>query len=401
MGPRRLLILGGTDYQVTAIRYAKRQGHHVITCDYLPDNPGHRLADEYHNVSTTDQAGVLALAERLRIDGILAYASDPAAPTAAYVAERLGLPGNPYESVLVLTHKDLFREFQHAHGFNAPQFRSAATLDDARGGFEQLRPPVVLKPVDSSGSKGVRILHSADKIAPAFDAAMAFSRAKRVILEEHVSAGRYQVAGDGFLENGVLTFRCFANEHFKPGHPTLPVGESFPSVESAEIQAAIHSEAQRLLTLLGMRSGGLNFDVRVDPAARLFLMELGPRAGGFLLPDIIELATGVDLAGRAVDTALGIDHPPLTMQPVRQFVSSYCLHSLTPGTFQGVEFSDEIRPHLIETRVFAPTGSAVHSFDGLNRVLGMNLLRYDSMDQTLSLMQSMERHIRVKVSPPD
>src|SRR5579864_5903062 len=110
MPPKRLLILGGTDYQVTAIRYARRQGHYVITCDYLPDNPGHRLADEYHNVSTTDVQGVLAVAERLRIDGILAYASDPAAPTAAYVAQRLGLAGNPLESVQILTSKHLFRQ---------------------------------------------------------------------------------------------------------------------------------------------------------------------------------------------------------------------------------------------------------------------------------------------------
>lgn len=399
MRAKRLLILGGTDYQATAIRCAKRQGHYVITCDYLPDNPGHRLADEYHNVSTTDQAAVLALAERLRIDGILAYASDPAAPTAAYVAQRLELPGNPYESVQVLTSKHLFRRFLHAHGFAAPQFRSATTLEEAQRGFEELRPPVVLKPVDSSGSKGVRVLDSVDAIPSALHAAMAFSRAGRVILEEHVSAERFQVAGDGFVENGVLTFRCFANEHFKPGHPTLPVGESFPSVESSTIQDLIHSEAQRLLTLLGMKSGGVNFDVRIDPAARVFLMELGPRAGGFLLPDIIELATGVDLAGRAVDAALGIDRPPMTIQPVRQFVSSYCLHSLTPGTFQGVEFSDEIRPHLIETRVFAPVGSPVHSFDGLNRVLGMNLLRYTSLDQMLSFMETMERHITLRLGP--
>jgi hypothetical protein len=105
----------------------------------------------------------------------------------------------------------------------------------------------------------------------------------------------------------------------------------------------------------------------------------------------------VDLAGRAVDTALGIDQPPLTMQPVRQFVSSYCLHSLTPGIFEGVEVSDEIRSHLIETRIFSPIGSPVHSFDGLHRVLGMNLLRYDSMEQMLELMENMERHIRVRI----
>lgn len=397
MPAKRLLILGGTDYQVTAIRYARQQGHYVITCDYLPDNPGHRLADEYHNISTTDLEAVYALAERLRIDGILAYASDPAAPTAAYVAQRLKLPGNPFESVRILTSKHLFRQFQHAHGFDAPQFRSAQTAEEAERGFQELRPPVVLKPVDSSGSKGVRILHSVDAVRPAFDAAMSFSRAKCVILEEHVKAARFQVAGDGFIENGRLTFRCYANEHFKPGHPTLPVGESFPSVEPAAVQDLIHSEAQRLLTLLGMQAGGLNFDVRVDPQGRVYLMELGPRAGGFLLPDMIQLATGVDLAGRAVDTALGIAQPPLTLQPVRNFVSSYCLHSLTPGRFHGVEFSEEIRPHVIETRVFAPIGFQIQGFDGLHRVIGMNLLRYDSMEQMLALMQRMEEHIRVQI----
>ena len=397
MRSKRLLILGGSDYQTTAIRYAKRQGHYVITCDYLPDNPGHRLADEYHNVSTTDIEGVLAIAQQAKIDGILAYASDPAAPTAAYVAGRLGLPGNPLEAVQILTSKHLFRQFLHEHGFNAPQFCSAATVEEARAGFAQLRPPILLKPVDSSGSKGVRILDGVDGIAEAFEAALAYSRAKRVILEEYVAAARFQVAGDGFVENGKLTFRCYANEHFKPGHPTLPVGESFPSVEPPAVQDMIHSEAQRLVSLLHMRGGGLNFDVRVDSSSRVFLMELGPRAGGFLLPDIIELATGVDLAGRAVDTALGVEQPPLTMQPVRQFVSSYCLHSLTPGIFDGVEFSDEIRSHLIETRIFSPIGSPVHSFDGLHRVLGMNLLRYESMEQMLEMMENMERHIRVRI----
>ena len=87
---KRLLMLGGSMQQIPAIKQAKKMGHYVITCDYLPDNPGHQYSDEFYNVSTTDLEGVLALAKRLKIDGIeVAYASDWAAPTAAYVSEKL------------------------------------------------------------------------------------------------------------------------------------------------------------------------------------------------------------------------------------------------------------------------------------------------------------------------
>ena len=98
---KKLLMLGGAMQQIPAIKQAREMGHYVITCDYEPTNPGHKYANEYYNVSTTDLKGVLNLAKELDIDGIVAYASDPAAPTAAYVAEKLGLPGNPYELTLI------------------------------------------------------------------------------------------------------------------------------------------------------------------------------------------------------------------------------------------------------------------------------------------------------------
>ena len=83
---KKLLFLGGTMQQIPAIKRAKDQGIYVITCDYLEENPGHKFADEYYNVSTTDLDGVLKIAKKCEIDGIIAYASDPSAPTAAYVA---------------------------------------------------------------------------------------------------------------------------------------------------------------------------------------------------------------------------------------------------------------------------------------------------------------------------
>src|SRR5690606_12140967 len=126
---------------IPPIRYALQQGHYVITCDYLPQNPGHKLAHEYHNVSTTDKEAVLALAKQLRVDGVVAYASDPSAPTAAYVAEQLGLPGNPYQSVQILARKDLFRAFLAEHGFNVPRSRSFYERSEAFTWLEEIGVP--------------------------------------------------------------------------------------------------------------------------------------------------------------------------------------------------------------------------------------------------------------------
>lgn len=88
---KRILLLGGSTQQIPAIEYARNQGYYTVLCDYLPDNPGQKYSDKFYRVSTTDKDAILKVAENENIDGIVAYASDPAAPTAAYVAEKLGL----------------------------------------------------------------------------------------------------------------------------------------------------------------------------------------------------------------------------------------------------------------------------------------------------------------------
>ena len=152
---KRVLMLGGSIYQTYAIKEAVKMGHYVITCDYLPDNPGHKFAHEYYNVSTTDKEAVLDLAKKLKVDGIVAYASDPAAPTAAYVCEKLGLPTSPYKSVEILSKKHLFRQYLTEHGFNVPKAKSYKTYEEAKKNIDTFHLPVMVKPVDSSGSKGI------------------------------------------------------------------------------------------------------------------------------------------------------------------------------------------------------------------------------------------------------
>ena len=157
---------------------------------------------------------MLTLSKKLKIDGIVAYASDPSAPTQAYVANQIGLPSNPYQSIRILYRKDLFRSFLDKHHFYTPTSKSFYQLKEATLFFNSLKKPVMVKPVDSSGSKGVTKIFTEDLLPGAFEYALQFSREKKVVIEEFFQRAGYQVAGDGFIVNGKLAFRCRANEHF-------------------------------------------------------------------------------------------------------------------------------------------------------------------------------------------
>ena len=121
MKQKKILLLGGSAQQVIAIKTAKKLGYYTVLCDYLPDNPGQYVADKYYNASTTDVDAVYQIAKEEKVDGVLAYASDPAALPAAIVAERLGLPTNPAKSVEVLGLKYPWRQFLHDNGFACPK----------------------------------------------------------------------------------------------------------------------------------------------------------------------------------------------------------------------------------------------------------------------------------------
>jgi len=259
-------MLGGSLYQVYAIKEAVRLGYYVITCDYLPSNPGHKYAHEYHNVSTTDKDAVLELARKLQVDGIVAYASDPAAPTAAYVCEKLGLPTSPYESVETLSKKDLFRQYLKEHGFNVPHAKGYTSYEDALADIDSFRLPVMVKPVDSSGSKGINKLTDKSRLKEFVEDALKYSRDKRFLIEEFIVKKGYQISGDAFSVDGKLVFHCFGNEYYSSQvtKDFAPLGECWPLLMDRSVEDKLCADLQRLITSLGMKSTAYNVEAIVD-----------------------------------------------------------------------------------------------------------------------------------------
>ncbi|MEP7251736.1 MAG: ATP-grasp domain-containing protein [Ginsengibacter sp.] len=371
-------------------------GHHVILCDFLPDNPGRKYADEYYPISTTDIDSILKLSVSKRIDGILTYASDPAASTAAFVAEQLNLPGNPYQSVQILSRKDLFRKFLAANDFFSPPSETFDSLAAAREYFNSMNCAVMLKPVDSSGSKGVFKITSPGQLENAFNQALRFSRVKKIIIEQYIERKGFQIAGDGLVLDGKLVFRCFGQEHFiDTTDHFVPIGESFPLQLPGKVQDKIHAEISRLMTLLNMKGGALNFDIFLNSNDDVYLMEIGPRAGGNMISETIKYCTGIDPVEYIVKVALGLEYDEIQQPVVSNFYSSYIIHSRFDGIFNDLKIDSSLKDNIVKCSVFVKKGMHVNSFINSGCTLGYLILRFDSAEEMLEKMNSMNDKVSV------
>lgn len=396
---KRVLMLGGSTSQVCAIKRAKEMGLYVIICDYLPDNPGQFVADEFYLVSTTDKEAVLELAKGLNLDAVICYASDPAAPTAAYVCEKLGLPTSPYESVMVLSNKDTFRQYLKEHNFNVPETFCYTDYEDFMADKDKFRFPVMVKPVDSSGSKGINKVCSVDELDFAYNDAMKYSRCKRIVVEKFIQKKGYQISGDGFSVNGELVFRCFGNEFYSSNgiKEYVPLGECWPSVLDKATQDKVHNELQRLITCLGMKTGAYNIEVILDENDDVYILELGARNGGSLIPQITQYATGVDMVEYTILAALGEDCSGIKMVEPKGYWCNYMVHSKVTGKLKDVVIADELKKNYVEYQTDFHEGDDVFAFENAGHALGTMVFKFDSMEEMFDKISRLTSNVVVEV----
>lgn len=397
---KRVLMLGGSIYQTYAIKEAVKLGYYVITCDYLPGNPGHKYAHEYHNVSTTDKEAVLELARELKVDGVVAYASDPAAPTAAYVCEKLGLPTSPFKSVEILSKKHLFRKYLAENGFNVPKANSYTCFEDAEKDLKNFHLPVMVKPVDSSGSKGVNKLTYPEQLKVFFEDALSYSRDKIVLIEEFIVKNGPQISGDAFSVDGKLVFHCLGNEFYSSNvdKDFAPLGECWPTVMPQEVIDTLAADLQRLVSLLGMKSNAYNVEAIYGVDGKVYILELGARSGGSLIPQVTALATGVDMVPYVIKAAMGEDCSDLKMAPVKGFWSNYMVHSYETGNYSGIEYDEVfLKNHVVDYITDLKTGDFVHKYRDAQDCVGELILKYRTQEEMFDTINNMDKFVKLKV----
>lgn len=399
---KKILLLGGSAQQLVAIRAAKELGYYTVVCDYLPDNPGQYIADKFYSTSTTDIEAVYEIAKNEQVDGILAYASDPAALPASIVAERLGLPTNPSKSVEILGLKYPWRKFLQDNGFACPKvysFHPNTPKEDIIAGAQTFTFPLVVKPTDSSGSKGVSMLNDWSTLEDAIAWADSYSRNKVLIVEEYIQRGFPSViGGDIFVWDGKIVLygemECLRDV---VNSPLIPIGEKKPAALNDLQKGRIYSELQRIVTALDIRFGELNIEILLDTEDNVHFLELGPRAGGNMIPIQLSDAFGVDLVKANVQAAMG-ETPDFIGKPVEALSGCfmhYVLHSYKDGTFQGIEIDESIRKFIYREVIYKQSGDSVEVFDGAGKALGILFLHFDTIEEMDNFCENHNSLIKI------
>lgn len=287
-----ILVLGASRYQVPVIARARERGFCVITTDNAPSNPGHALADRAYAVDTTDVQGVLAIASREQVTGIVAPCTDIAIPTLAAVASRLGLRGPSPEAAAILCDKIRFRSWLAENDLPAP----ICVPVDAWPGDGTW----VLKPDRSSGSKGIFLVRSEDELVARLPETLMFSR--RALLDAFVPGE--QLTCEGLLRDGELIAHWVTSRQTAPAPYVATWGHILPSRVGTSADDAALAAVVGILKRLGVSDGPFDADVVWD-GARAWVLEATPRLGGNSLARLIKIASGVNLIDEALSYAVG------------------------------------------------------------------------------------------------
>lgn len=397
---KKLLLLGGSAAQTIAIETAKRLGYYTVLCDYLPDNPGQYIADSFYLVSTTDKKAVLEVARKEKICGIVAYSSDPAAPTAAYVSGKLGIPGMDYDIARSFCEKDLFREFLQKNGFHVPRslriHKGNKLKESDLDGFGY---PLIIKPTDSSGSKGISVVREPGQITSAFSYAEEFSRNGNIIIEEFIERDHpYVIEAEIFTVNGkVATWGLINSIRDDASNPLLPAAYSYPLDLPEGRKRLVREEVSRLVSCCGNVTGAFNIEMIINREDKLFFLDAGPRNGGNMLPEFISMIARKDIVEATIKAAMGdMEGVDVSLDGESGgYWGLGVLHTAKSGRFSGIEYSADAKRCLKREEIQRKIGDVIRPFERCNDLVGLTFFQFTNLDEMNLVMCGMNDAMKV------
>ena len=392
---KKIMILGAGIYQLPAIIKAKEMNFETIVCSIYPDDPGMSIADKPYDISTIEKEKILNVATQEKISGIITIASEIASPIVSYVAHKLQLPAYDYQSAKTILNKYLLRKTLKENGLPGPKFVKAKNISEAFTFWNEISDKAMIKPLESSGSRGVHLVTREEDIIEHFDESCKFSFAEKGVIIEEFMEG-IDIGAECLIYNGKLiffkTYKRYLNEYF------VPIVKSVP----ARINKKIESEVKKLVTesirILKLNSGALNFQIIITNKDPL-IVDLGARLGGGCLPLLMEYSTGVDTVKAAINMALG-------QKPEIRITKDDCygakiIGSNNGGILKNITPIDEVKEklygYIIDIRYDYKLGDTIHKFDQGSHRIGHIIFKYNCKEDIEVKNKEIDEILKIEV----
>ncbi len=298
----KLAIIGASYLQLPLIKKAKQMGYETHVFAWEVGDVGEKEADYFYPISIVEKKKILEKCIEIGISGICSISSDLAMVTVNYVAEKLGLVGNSIDSTLKSTNKYLMRQNLVNAGVPCPRF----TLSDNISNFDslELKYPIIVKPTDRSGSRGVTKLISNHGLRAAITAAKDVSFEKKVILEEYIDGKEYSIECISYKGKHTL---LAITEKFTTGSPNyIETGHFEPGITDTKIKNRIQEIVYKALDSLGVENGASHTELKINDNENIAIVEIGARMGGDCIgSSLVELTTGIDFVKNVILVATG------------------------------------------------------------------------------------------------
>jgi biotin carboxylase len=388
---RKLLLAGGGYAEIPLIKAAQALGYHVITSGNRESELGHRYSDECVLADYSDKEAMLRVAEQAGIDAVCACCNDFSALSAAFVAEELGLPGHdPYETAKIIHQKDRYRRFALENGIASPRAQGFGSVSQAMETLEDFDLPVLVKPVDLTGGKGITRIDRLDDARAALETAFQISRAKRVVVEEFIEGSRHGLST--FVRDGKVVFHFSDNEYYYR-NPYLVSAASAPGDVPDSAISKLRAASERIVSLLSLKTGIFHIQYILRDTEPV-IVEICRRAPGDLYVSFVEHATGIDYSSYIVKASAGLDCGDLAQVDPAGYYTRHCVMTERTGTVQDVSIDPAIEGMIIDDLMWWRRGDQVD--DILTHKLGIVFLRFDSMREMTGTTARLPTLIRAE-----
>ena len=389
---KTLLLLGGSHAEIPLIIAAQSLGFRVVTTGNKPSDLGHSYSDEYRFGDFSNIEEMINLARDLDIDAVCSGCNDFAAISAAGVAEILGLPGHDTLALSrLIHHKSSFYELADSAGVPVPRSFEVSSLDSAEDVAKRIGFPVIVKPIDLTGGKGVSVAKSVGDLGHAWSYARLQTRKDSAVIQKFVVGTNHAIST--LIVNGKVQFYFVDNEHYY-ANPYLVGAASSPSMLSPEIQSAVRSSVSDLVSSQAFSDGILHLQFLVDENGDFYFIDVCRRSPGDLYIQFVQEATGVNYPELIVRSETGMRVQFEELNSGRK-IGRLCLMPTRTGRFESVEELPGPGKVLHRMQLIEPGASIT---DIAHQKIEILQIEFATSDEMLLVMNNPSKRFSIIVS---
>ena len=396
---KKLLLLGGSHAEIPLIQAAQSLGWYVISTGNNRDGLGHPYADKTVFADFSNKDAMLELARSEDVQAVCSGCNDFALLSTVYVCEKLGLPGHDsYATSLEIHHKDRYRALATRLGVPTPRalvVRNAVTGPnnaDFEAAIAQLTFPIIVKPVDLTGGKGIHRANNPEEAHTAYKDACSRTRQDHIVVEEFVQGSNHGFSA--MLVKGKVAFAFADNEQYFM-NKYLVSGANTPSTSGGETLAKLREYSERIAQELNLVDGILHIQYIEKADGTPVIIEICRRPPGDLYIKFVKYATGIDYPKTIVMAETGEDISGIADVPTQGYWLRHCIMSDREGTVRDVTFAPEVQGNIVEKFLWHKPGEAIN--DILTYKAGIVFFKFDSLEEMVDKTSRMPQLAKIVI----